>query len=211
MSQIEFKEAYFFSHKDVVLAKPSIKFHKVPRLRTIDDYNRFVLFELGKSILTSHALIVQSDSYVLDADAWDSRFLEFDYIGAPWPVRADAYRDPWGRPQRVGNGGFSLRSKRLMQLPSIVEVPYDVNSSDFYQHMNAGLNSEDGNICVHNRHIFESHGCVFAPIEIASRFSRELEIIGLDQSATFGFHRYRKLGGRAKRAPWYRGFYIPKR
>jgi len=211
MSQIEFGKVCFFSHKMAVLTNPAVQFYEVPKLETIDDYNKFVLFELGKSIMTSHALIVQSDSYVIDPGAWDSRFLEFDYVGAPWPVRDDAYRDPWGRSQRVGNGGFSLRSKRLMQLPSVVEVPYDVNSSDFYQHMNAGLNSEDGNICVHNRHIYETHGCVFAPIEIASRFSRELVIDGLDQSATFGFHRYRKLGGRAKRAPWFRGFCVTKR
>jgi hypothetical protein len=53
--------------------------------------------------------------------------------------------------------------------------------------MNAGLYNEDGNICVHNRHIFEANGCKFAPVEVASKFSRE-ETLPDSEKETFGFH-----------------------
>ena len=78
-------------------------------LRTIEPitsreaYSRFMLRDLHRHIATSHALCVQWDGYVLDPARWDREFLEYDYIGAPWPHFGDA--------MRVGNGGFSLRSR----------------------------------------------------------------------------------------------------
>ena len=48
-----------------------------------------------------------------------------------------------------------------------------VAMNDFYK-MFGGVNwNEDGNICVHNRHIFEEQGCKFAPVEVAKDFSHE--------------------------------------
>ena len=40
--------------------------------------------------------------------------MQYDYIGAPWRVKQDAYVDPFGNHQRVGNGGFSLRNTQIM-------------------------------------------------------------------------------------------------
>jgi len=53
--------------------------------------------------------------------------------------------------------------------------------------MDAGLYNEDGNICCHNRHIFEGQGCVYAPVAVASKFSRE-ETLPDSEQETFGFH-----------------------
>ena len=53
--------------------------------------------------------------------------------------------------------------------------------------MNAGSYNEDGNICVHNRHLYELMGCKFAPVEVAARFSTENNVPETVQS--FGFHK----------------------
>jgi hypothetical protein len=50
---------------------------------------------------------------VFDAARWRDAFLEYDYIGASWLQFDD------------GNGGFSLRTRRLMELcrdPAFVPV-----------------------------------------------------------------------------------------
>ena len=44
---------------------------------------------------------------MLDGAAWRPEFLDYDYIGAVWPHVLDKYN--------VGNGGFSLRSKALLE------------------------------------------------------------------------------------------------
>ena len=56
--------------------------------------------------------------------------------------------------------------------------------------MNAESFAEDGNICVHNKHVYEAAGCIFAPLDVAMSFSRELPIPEYDGRKTFGFHRY---------------------
>jgi hypothetical protein len=50
--------------------------------------------------------VIQWDGYVVNAEAWDPAFLDCDYIGAKW-----YWHDPG---TRVGNGGFSLRSRKLL-------------------------------------------------------------------------------------------------
>lgn len=65
-------------------------------------YSRYLLTQLPDLIETSHALIVQPDGYVLNAHLWDDEFLNWDYVGAPWPSG------------EVGNGGFSLRTREFL-------------------------------------------------------------------------------------------------
>jgi len=166
--------------------------HEVPhesKLDSIDSYSHYMIYDLWRHVDTDHCLVVQADGYVLDESAWSYDFLRYDYIGAPWRVSENAYLDPWGRHVRVGNGGFSLRSKKLLEIPLKVHVPWDVNSNDFYKHMNAGLFSEDGNICVHNRHIYEGENCEWAPIEVALSFSREKSIEFCFPRKVFGYHK----------------------
>ena len=51
-------------------------------------------------------LLIQWDGYVVNPEAWDPAFLGCDYLGAKWYWHDDG--------MRVGNGGFSLRSRRLL-------------------------------------------------------------------------------------------------
>ena len=79
-------------------------------------------------------------------------------------------------------------------MPHIEEIPFEVNEGTFSKHMNAGSYNEDGNICVHNRHLFEKHGVKFAPGEVAVRFSQELEVPESQGIVPFGFHCYLPKG-----------------
>lgn len=159
------------------------------QLDSIDAYNHYLIYDLWRHVETPYALVVQADGYVINAKLWDPNFLRFDYIGAPWALSESAYIDPFGQHIRVGNGGFSLRSRKLLTMAQMVDIPFDVNASDFYQHMDVGLLSEDGNICVHNRHLYERGGCVFAPLEVALNFSKETRLKENRGLATFGFHK----------------------
>jgi hypothetical protein len=147
---------------------------------SIDIWNRKIVYELGSYVHTSHAMLIHADGYVINPELWNPDWLDYDYIGAPFPLPTDdfSYRDINGVIQRVGNS-VSLRSKRLMDLPSRAGMPW-VPFHGFY--------NEDGYISVNMRHEFEAHGCKFAPLEVAVHFSKEHEIpenVGLE---TFAFH-----------------------
>lgn len=149
---------------------------------TIDEWNKAMVYDLGKHILTEFALIIHADGFVVNPESWNPDWLNYDYIGAPWPLPTDdySYRDVNGNLVRVGNS-VGLRSKKLLDLPRKLNLEW----KSYY-----GNTNEDGFITCHNRHIFEKHGCKFAPFEEAVMFSREVplpENIGIDP---FVFHRY---------------------
>ena len=91
-----------------------------------ENYNRFIVFDLHKYIETEFALIIQDDGFVTGPNQWRKEFLDYDYIGAPWPLPTDdfSYRDPFGNLIRVGNGGFSLRSKKILSLPTKLNLEW---------------------------------------------------------------------------------------
>jgi len=161
----------------------------VTEIKDYNDYNYYVIYNLGKHVNTSHCLLVQPDGFVLFPEKWDNSWLEYDYIGAPWAYVEDAYIDPFGNHHQVGNGGFSLRSKKFLDVPTKVEVPWETNNSDFYWMPEGVVNyHEDGNVCVHNRHIFIEQGCKYAPVEVAVRFSQETRVPECEGITPFGFH-----------------------
>lgn len=195
------KSNFRVNFKNVTLVSPklpAVKFGKFSiekpvgsQLDSMDEYNRYMIYSLHRHVNSEFALIIQADGYVLSGKKWLDSFLDYDFIGAPWPKSESAYIDPFGRQHQVGNGGFSLRSKKLLEVPLNFEVEWNVNQNDFYKHFGAGYQSEDGIIAVHNRHIYEGAGCNFADFDIASKFSRELPIPGFVFGKTFGFHKYK--------------------
>lgn len=146
-----------------------------------EDYSKFVVYDLHKYINTSHALIIQDDGFVVNPDKWDDEFLKYDYIGAIWKLPEDnfSYRDIFGKIIRVGNGGFSLRSKQLLSLATKLNLTW----KPYFGYWN-----EDGFFTCHNRHIYEMHGCVFPTVEVASRFSHEHPVKENENIIPFGFH-----------------------
>ena len=167
----------------IVLEEPVVD------IKNYNDSNHYVIHDLHNHVNTSHCLLVQPDGFVLFPEKWNNEWLKYDYIGAPWAYAEDAYIDPFGNHHRVGNGGFSLRSKKFLEVPTKVEVPWETNNSDFYWMPEGVVNyHEDGNVCVHNRHIFIEQGCKYAPVEVAVRFSQETRVSECDGITPFGFH-----------------------
>lgn len=159
-----------------------IEIIKIDRL-DYENYNRFVVFELYKYIDTDYALIVQDDGYVINPEMWRDEFFNYDYIGAPWmlppPNDSISFRDPFGNIMRVGNGGFSFRTKKLLEMPTKLNLEW----RSYYGYFN-----EDGFFTCHNRHLIEAQGCVYAPIDVAKYFSHEAEIPEIQGITPFGFH-----------------------
>lgn len=146
----------------------------IPPLGSIQDYNQFMVRDLVHYFNTTHVLVSQWDGFVLDPNCWRPAFLQFDYIGAPWPpelLLEDSFRE---RNYVVGNGGFSLRSKKLQQV-----------LHDHYHDLDFTHPSEDVVICQYNRAFLESKGIKFAPPEAARLFSWECEAYS---GPTFGVH-----------------------
>ena len=141
---------------------------QIDPITSIDEYSWIILKHLAPHVDTSHALVIQYDGYVANIDAWTDEFLEYDYVGAPWP---------WKPKFNMGNGGFSLRSKKLLsalQDPTIVTV--DGKEGKVEDHL----------IChVYRKYLEKEHNIRFAPVELAARFSIET---GQSRVPTFGFH-----------------------
>ncbi|WP_174297877.1 DUF5672 family protein [Sphingomonas bacterium] len=140
-----------------------IGWRRVAPIASHAAYSRFMLHELRHHVATSHVLCVQWDGYVLDGRGWDGGFLDYDYIGAPWPQFDDGHV--------VGNGGFSLRSKRLL---------------DACHALGIDAAPEDVAICrTHRSALEDGFGIRFAPEDVARRFAFERHPCS---GAEFGFH-----------------------
>jgi hypothetical protein len=192
IKNIDFGAVKFISHEKPENLPPTIEFEKFKGFEKISykEFSYYCIYKLIEHVNTEYMLMIHPDGFVINPEKWEDEFLKWDYVGAAWPLRENAYIDPFGNHQRVGNGGFTLRSRKVLEVPHIEEIPFEVNQGTFYKHMNAGSYNEDGNICVHNRHLFEKHGVKFAPVEVAVRFSQELQVPESTGIIPFGFHCY---------------------
>lgn len=167
MAQADFAEVLLFTDSASIARQPPLSapirvVHVAPMLSSA-AYSAFILQELADHIITSHCLIVQWDGHIIDAGRWRDDFLGYDYVGASWPQFDDGHD--------VGNGGFSLRSRRLMEacrLPAFVTH-----------------HPEDLAIGRTNRTMLEAQGLCFAPREVADRFAAER---AGDPDRSFGYH-----------------------
>ena len=184
MREIEFAEAVLISHKKPLWLPRGIVYKYTTQNTSIDEFNYKMVYELHKYINTDFALIVHADGFVVNPDSWKEEFLEYDYIGAPWPIPPEtdkiSFRDEDGILYRVGNS-VSIRSKRLLELPSKINMPWE----KFH-----GWYNEDGFICVNRRKVFEQHGIKYAPVELAVHFSQETMIPECEGVTPFCFHKW---------------------
>jgi hypothetical protein len=137
---------------------------RIDPLMSIEAYSRFCLQGMADHIETKFALVVQWDGYVVNSTAWANAFRKYDYIGATqlhWPQNC-----------AVGNGGFSLRSRRLLK--AVQKLPP------------LGGYPEDRLICLAYRARLEQEsGIRFAPVIIADRFAHQDKTVA---RTPFGFH-----------------------
>lgn len=139
---------------------------RINKITTLDEYSLFLLKNLHAYIDTKHVLIVQWDSFVTDPYAWNPKFLEYDYIGAKWEWHKDG--------KSVGNGGFSLRSKKLLETTAL----------DFFNPI--PNEPEDVQICrTYHNFLTNNHGIIFSDESTADAFSYERST---PLFPSFGFH-----------------------
>lgn len=163
ITRFDFQQVHVFT--DMPQYWPQHHTVLVDKMRGIEDYNRIILEHLPAVVEQDFCLVAQFDGFILNAEAFSPDFYNFDYIGAVWPDYPE---------HRVGNGGFSWRSKKL--LDAVAQLA----------HLRAPGQAEDLFICRSLRAELETrHACVFADEATAQRFS--YEIVPHDQPA-FGFH-----------------------
>lgn len=127
-------------------------------------YSEFMLKRLGAHVATSHVLVVQWDGYVVNPDAWSPDFLACDYLGATWFWHHDGLT--------IGNGGFSLRSRRL--LAALEDPRVQVEDAE---------DEAIGRTC--RRMLERDHAIRFGDEALADRFSFEA---AYPVGRPFGFH-----------------------
>ena len=174
--------------------KNDVQFIQIPKM-SWGEYNDFIARKLIDFIDTPYCLLVQTDGVVINSNLWLDEFFDYDYIGAPWPdevvwqnLQNQKTRDSFianGGKSRIGNGGFSLRSKKFLAESSKYE------SCEGY--------GEDTYLCNIHYQDMISNGIKFPSVDLACKFSienpiREMGYIwpnsdsGFNSSRSFGFH-----------------------
>jgi len=160
---LDFNNVLVFTDQTTFWKNCNIK--KIDKINNIEKYNEIILTVLPNYVQEDFVIIAQYDGFAINKYAFSDIFFEYDYIGAVWN-NFETYT--------VGNGGFSLRSKKLLALVSE------------YAHLRKTGEAEDVFICRTLRPMLEiRHSIKFAPENIAHKFSFEFGVIQYD---CFGFH-----------------------
>ena len=161
-------------------------------------YSEFVLYALHHYIDTPYALIVQHDGWALNPDNWQDDWLTYDYVGGLTHAALTSYGvyktvyTWWGESniRVVQNGGFSLRSKAMLEAPSKYGIMRNYQTESM-------LMNEDVQVCCFMRPALENVGIQFCPDELAKYFAFEhlgAPHEGMDLTKVFGHHsRFRQL------------------
>lgn len=119
-----------------------------------EAYSKFMIADLHGHLPPgdyTHVLTIHPDGYIQKPEAWSDEFLQYDYIGAKW-----LYHDG----MVCGNGGFSLRSRKFIELCSRLDI------TDYHP--------EDDKLCRKYRPFLEKeYGVKYAPAEVCDKFSIE--------------------------------------
>lgn len=171
------------------------------------DFSFFMLYCLHNFIKTEYIITVHDDGWILNGKNWDDAWYDYDYIGAPCHI-AKCENEFIGngnwinilneKTRIVFNGGFSFRSKKLLECPSKLGL---VPSLWGFKSLNNNIDelyNEDIQLCCFMRDILEKHEIKFANLEVAKIFSFEhlYPKVNDDLNLTkvFGHHsRLRKL------------------
>jgi hypothetical protein len=186
----EFGNAILATHQDIDVY--GIELHLIDKLNW-DQYNDYVL-KLVEHTSNEYVLVIQDDGHIVNSKLWDDDFLKYDYIGAPWPFEESwislqcedqrSYMRQNFKKNRVGNGGFSLRSKKFLEFSA--------------QYNSCNGHGEDSFLCTRKYEDAIKYGIKFAPFELAIKFSYENPCIEFgtpwnqpiifDKEKHFGWH-----------------------
>ena len=97
MQGVDYGEVVLITHRRPLFLPKQITYKHTSRLTDIDCFNYKMVYELGDYIQTDFALIVHYDGFVVHPESWRDEFLDYDYIGSPWPLpkpgRIHSYHD----------------------------------------------------------------------------------------------------------------------
>ena len=170
-----------------------------------EDFTNFVLNFYAECFDTDFMINFHCDGFIQNPNAWQDSFLNYDYIGAPvMPPGNLNYAF-------IGNGGFSLRSKKLCEK---VKELYNSKYRPSFMTASDGLQvatsieghkeyaNEDVYIGLVCKNILEEYGFKFPTMEIAGQFSTEhfyvsnkghLSVDFSIMTDSFGFHEIESL------------------
>ena len=168
-----------------------VTWFKIERFKNYNDEYSFITLNICPQIChEDFNLIIHADGFAVNKDAWIDEFYNYDYIGAVWN---DGF---------IGNGGFSLRSRRLYD--ALLDMKVDHTTKDYaipycdklYEGFYYAINSdgqkvipEDNIICkIHRDILISKYGIRFADFEIANRFSIEQNMSSVWLGKSLGFH-----------------------
>jgi hypothetical protein len=116
-------------------------------------WSRYFWQGVGQHVHTPYTLNIQWDSWIWCPAMWFPEYLDYDYIGAPW----------WHEDGlNVGNGGFCIRSKRLLDYMARHSETFPITTSN-----------DDALVCRTYRRKLEQEGFRWAPEGLAFQFSLE--------------------------------------
>jgi hypothetical protein len=182
MKNIDFGKVKILSNVDVKL--DDIEVIKIPSLNQ-EQYCTFCLYELPRYVDTEYCLTFQGDGFVINHDLWNNEFLKYDYIGAPWIFEVV---------NNVGNGGFSLRSKKFLCSAKTLEYNSRIQ---FQPHIPAGdlVTPEDWFTCCYSYKEMIGMGVKFPELSLAYQFAVEhpspiknYDRFDINTYGSFGFH-----------------------
>ena len=146
-------------------ASHDVRYLPVPDWPNKEKAGYFYYSEAMAKVETEFGLLIEWDGGIHDPAKWRQDFFEYDYVGAPWVTRP-------GDELKVGNGGFTLVSRRL----------------GHYICENRGRLPclTDFDVCRRHRPKLEQEGGFrWAPADVAADFSWEL---GPRSPNNFGYH-----------------------
>ena len=180
--KIKFGRILLISHIKPWYLPKKIDFEYTSPNKDVYEWCHKIIYELHKYITTDYIILIHDDGFIVNPEKWQDKFLNYDYIGAPWPIpKDDSFLDANGNLVRVGNS-VSLRSKKILELPSKLNLPWEDE--------NIGNYHEDGFLCCKNKLLLEKYGVKFAPIEVAKYFSHETMVPEIEGIKPFAFHKW---------------------
>jgi Protein of unknown function (DUF5672) len=168
-AKINFGEVLIFTDKPDLIPIPGARYIEVRDFPDKREAGQFYYQHACSEIKTDFALMLEWDAGIKDVSMWSDGFLQYDYIGAPWNVAANEIGN-----KDVGNGGFTLMSKRL--------------GAFLHQHARNFPVTTDWDLCRNQRQRLEREGKFRWPTrEVAQKFAWELTTMP-EGGRVFGFH-----------------------
>jgi len=196
---INWHRKWFRFHREIVVAfeDPQLPGVQYIHSKPVSEewirnwYSSVCIWGLNALCDAPYALVWQWDGFIVNPEQWTDEFLKWDYLGGPgitgnWkklPRFLESKIAGWKSPfppnvdAIVGNGGFSLRSKKFL------------TASTMLPQTGLSLSIEDLYLCIERRRELEGMGVRFAPVDLCYRFAKEGPYTYADDEC-FGFHSF---------------------